>query len=243
VTQRRLCVFFRAAGIRYAIDAGSVLEVAQPGPHKTTLRGHMALKDFSQFLGGVGPLLKNAALVFDTSPTIAARIDEVDGIFDAAEATTLLSTTLTQEILSGPIKQGLLYQDALWFELELDGFRLGYPKFNRAIATVQTLKVEPCLFFTSENKSAAIPLVSVRQIVQRDNRFSAAAARDHFRGFLAFSGSLLPVFSLSSSNAPEPFLIIIETAEHRLAFTANAIHGVKSSAPDTLVVDLDGTFS
>ena len=236
-------MFFRAAGIRYVVDAGGVLEVARPGPDEETLRGHLGLRDFGQLLGGVTPLLDKAALVFDTSPTLAARVDDVDGIFDASSAQILEWTTLAAEHFSGIFKQGLLYEGQLWFELSLTGMLERPARPVRPLTVAAMATTEPCLHFESGGQLFALPLSTVRHVVSRGPTFNPQAPTGALRGALAFNGLLLPVYSVSGSDRAEAFLIAVEAGEHRAALSAEIVHGVKAPAGQSVVIDLPHTFS
>lgn len=243
VNPRRLCVFFSAAGIRYAIDAGAVLEVARPGPDDDTLRGHLGLRDFSQLFGGVQPLLDRAALVFDTSPTLAARVDEVDGIFDAAAALPLRWTPRAADHFSPRVKHGFIYEGALFFELSVTGLLEPAPRASRPLAVVPQSTGSACLWFTSGAVTFAIPLSHVRHVVARGPTFNPCAPMGSLRGALAWQDQLLAVYTLSESDRAEAFLIVAETGEHQLALSAEVVHGVKPPQGPATVVDLAHTFS
>ena len=87
---RRLSLLCDAAGARFAIPATSVLEVANPDPGGTTLRGHHTLVDLSQLLGGPAEQRPGTAVLLDTSPTLALRVGAVRGARDVADCAAML---------------------------------------------------------------------------------------------------------------------------------------------------------
>lgn len=84
---RRLCLLFEAGGVRYAIEATSVVEVAPPDMDGDSIRGFLGLRDLSQLLGGPPQARPGMAVVLDVSPTLAVRVTRVIEVADVARDT------------------------------------------------------------------------------------------------------------------------------------------------------------
>lgn len=246
LADRRLCVFFEAGQTRYAIEATSVVEVARPNLESDdeTFRGHLAIRDLSLLLGGDAEVRPGTVVVLDSSPTVAARTAKVDGVFDAAPHLSLPLSNRLVHLLAPVVRQGLVSEAGLSFELDAAEVPRGLPRQSRKLELVPTTAKGPCLVFESADLLLALPLSDVSQVAAKGPMFNAAPSVGPFIGVLMHQQRLVPVFSLTGTRA-EALLVVVELESGPVAISATRAHGVK--APDALgsaqVIDALVTFA
>lgn len=243
LTDRRLCVFFEAGRTRYAIEATSVVEVARTGGDEETLRGHLAIRDLAVLLGGDPEERPGTVILLDSSPTVAARTKRVDGVFDAAPHLTLPLPNRLLHLVAPVVKQGLVSEAGLSFELDVAELPRGLPRQAKRVELATTTAKGPCLVFDSGPLHLALPLADVSQVASRGPMFNAAPGVGSFVGVLMHQQRLVPAFSVTGDEA-EALLIVIELPSGPVALSAARVHGVKSveALGDAQVVDAVATF-
>lgn len=245
LSERRLCVFFEAARTRYAIEATSVVEVARAlGADDETLRGHLAIRDLSVLLGGDPEERPGTVILLDSSPTVAARTRRVEGVFDAAPHLTLPLPNRLVHLVAPVVKQGLVSEAGLSFELDVAHLPRGLPRQARRLELATTTAKGPCLVFESGPLLLALPLTDVSQVASKGPMFNAAPGVGSFVGVLMHQQRLVPAFSLTGTEA-ETLLVVIELASGPVALSASRAHGVKSPGAlgEAQVLDPVATFS
>jgi len=241
--ERRLYVFFEAGRTRYAIEG--VQEVARPAAGDETLHGHLGLRDFSQLLGGAAEEGASAALVLDTSPTLAVRVKSVDGVFDASGDRQLPLPRRMIPLAAPALRGGLVHEGRLFFEVDTDGVVRGLPKSTRQLERATRTPAEPCLVFESSTERFGVPLARVRQVVPAAGAFNPAPGTSAFLGAVVHQQGLCPVFSVSESRAPEAFIVIAEAGGELIGLSAQRADGVRppASLDGVSVLDLERMFS
>jgi chemotaxis signal transduction protein len=243
--ERKLFVFFEAGGVRYALPAVSVIEVAVPDEGGETVRGHLGLRDLSIVLGGEPEPGAGAALVLDTSPTRAIRVGKVDGAYDVAAMPTPALTRRIIPLLSPAVRGTFVRDGALVFELELDAVTRGLPKQTRRVELHTQAPKESALVFVSNAQRLAVPLTWVRQVVPITKAFNRAPGRGGFLGALEHRGALFPLFHLAGGDLAESLAVLLDVRGEGIAVTATAAEGVKSAerVGEAQVLDVERMFS
>lgn len=243
--ERRLYVFFEAGRTRYAIEAVGVIEVARPGADADTLHGHLGLRDLSQLLGGDDEVRPATALVLDTSPTLAVRVRQVEGVFDASGDRTLPLPRRMVPIAAPALRGGLVHEGKLHFEVDTDGVVRGLPRSTRRPERSTRPASEACLVFESGSERLAVPLSRVRQVVPAGPLFNRAPGTSAFLGAVVHQQSLCPVFSVSDSGTPEALIVLAEAGGELIGLSAKRADGVQQPAAlaEVPVLDLDRMFS
>lgn len=243
--ERRLYLLFEAGRTRYALEAVGVVEVARPGPGVETLHGHLKLRDLSELLGGGPEPRPQAALVLDTSPTVAVRVAEVEGVFDASASPRFPLPRRMLPLAAPALRGGLSYEGRLRFEVDTDGVARGLPRSTRRPERVRWGRSGPCLVFDSAGQRFGVPLPVVRQVVAAGGAFNAAPGVGAFVGALAFEGQLCPVFTVAEVEASEPLAVIVEVGGEVLGLSASRADAVAAAeALDGVeVLDVERMFS
>jgi chemotaxis signal transduction protein len=242
----RLCLLLDAAGTRYVVEAVAVAEVARPAVDQDTLHGHLGVRDLSLLLGGEDERRPGTVLVLDTSPTLAVRVREVEGVFDVTRARPLALGSRLISLLSPVVRAALTWEGRLFFELDVDGVVRGLPRQHKRPEISSRAPVGPCLQFESAGQRFALPLTVVRQVVSIGQGFNRAPGRGPFLGAVVHQDKLLPAFSLTG-NAVEPLLVLADVGAggEGVALAASRADGVKlpDALTDTPVLDLEHMFS
>lgn len=243
--ERRLYLFFEAGRTRYAIEAVGVQEVARPPPDADTLHGHLGLRDFSQLLGGADEARTATALVLDTSPTLAVRVKEVEGVFDASGDRSLPLPRRMIPLAAPAIRGGLVHEGRLFFEVDTDGVARGLPRSTRRPERFTREPSEPCLVFDSGSERLAVPLARVRQVVPAGPGFNCAPGAGAFLGAVVHQQSLCPVFAVSDTPGPEALIVLAEAGGELIGLSATGAEGVQEPAAlgGVDVLDLERMFS
>jgi hypothetical protein len=237
-------VFFEAGATRYAIEATSVVEVARSSLDEETLRGHLAIRDLSTLVGGDPEERPGTIVLLDTSPTVAARTRRVEGVFDASSHLVLSLPNRLVHLVAPVVKQGLVSEAGLTFELDAAEVPRGLPRQSRRVELATTTSPGPFLVFDSGPLHLALPLVDVSQIASKGPMFNAAPGVGSFVGVLMHQQRLVPAFSVTGTEA-EALLIVIELASGPVALSASRAHGVKTAEAlgEAKIVDAVATFS
>lgn len=242
---RRLCVFFTSGASHYAVEAVSVLEVARPSSDDELAQRHLWLRDLSLLLGGEPEARPGAALILDTSPTMAIRVREVEGVFDTSQDPELPLTNRLISLVAPAVSRALLHEDRLIFELDAQSSTRGLPRQTRRPELVTVEPTTPCLVFQSGTAQLALPLARVLQVTALGPRFNHAPGSGAFCGVMAHQRHLCPVFCVSDALELEPFIVLLELGGEVLGLTATRAEGVKQ--PEALrelrVLDLERMFS
>ena len=244
VSERRLCVFFEAGATRYAIEATSVVEVARSTQDEETLRGHLAIRDLSMLLGGDPEARPGTIVLLDTSPSVAARVRRVEGVFDAASHLVLPLPNRLVHLVAPVVKQGLVSEAGLTFELDAAEVPRGLPRQAKRVELATTTAPGPFLVFDTGPLHLALPLADVSQVASKGPMFNAAPGVGSFVGVLMHQQRLVPAFSLTGTEA-EALLIVIELASGPVALSASRAYGVKTAEAvgEARIVDAVATFS
>lgn len=243
LSERRLCVFLEAGRTRYAIEATSVVEVARAGGDEETLRGHLAIRDLSVLLGGDPEARPGTVVLLDTTPSVAARTRRVEGVFDAAPHLVLPLPPRLLHLVAPVVRHGLVSEAGLVFELEAAEVPRGLPRQAKKLELVTTAAPGPFLVFDSGPLHLALPLADVSQVASKGPMFNAAPGVGAFVGVLMHEQRLVPVFSLTGTEA-EALLVVIELASGPVALSASRAHGVKRAEQlgEAQVIDAVATF-
>jgi len=245
VGDRRLYVFFEAGRTRYAIEAVGVVEVARPPAGAGTIHGNLVLRDLSELLGGAEESGSTAALVLDTSPTLAVRVKYVEGVFDASGDRALPLPRRMIPLVAPALRGGLVHEGRLFFELDTDGVVRGLPRSTRRPERSTRPATGACLVFDSGSERLAVPLSWVRQVVPTGPAFNAAPGTGAFLGALVHRQSLCPVFAVSDTTAPEALVVLAEAGGELIGLSARRTDGVQQPAALAAVpvLDLERMFS
>jgi chemotaxis signal transduction protein len=241
---RKLYVFFEAGRTRYALEATAVTEVAHPNPGDDSLHGHHALRDLSQLLGGSDEVRPGAAVILDTSPTVAVRVREVGGVFDTSSDLFLSLPGRMIPLVAPAIRGALLHEGELVFELDREGAARGLPRQLKKPVLATLAPTTPCLVFDTGPLRLAVPLPRVLQVVPVGPAFNRAPGEGAFCGAVAHLQQLCPVFRVSDATG-EPFIVLVEARGELMGLTAARADGVKQadSLGEVPVLDLEQMFS
>jgi hypothetical protein len=245
IGERRLFLFFEAGHTRYALEAVGVVEVARPPAGAETLHGRLALRDLSVLLGAEAEPAGTAALVLDTSPTVAVRVRAVEGVFDASGDHRLALSRRLVPLLAPALRGGLVHEGRLYFEVDTDGVARGLPRATRRLERSTRAATEPALVFESGGEVLAVPLLRVRQVVPAGATFNPAPGSGALLGAVAYGEALCPVYGVSDVTAPEALVVVTEVGGECVGLSARRADGVRQAAGLTgvPVLDLERMFS
>ncbi|MBL9039217.1 MAG: hypothetical protein JNG84_11925 [Archangium sp.] len=241
VAERRLCIFFEAAGTRYALEASGVHEVAQPDESDDRRRGHHVLRDLSELMGGPPAPRPGTALVLETSPTLAIRVGHVAGVHDAGGMPSFTLPRRLNTLLSPAIRGAVVMNERLHFELETDAVAEGIsapPPVERAGLD----GAGPWLRFDSGAERFAVPLASVRHVAGLTDAFNPLPRPNALVGVMLHERTLFPVFSITSTT-PEPFVVLLDLGDGGVGLCARRADGVSASIGDAKALDVVKMFS
>ena len=243
---RKLSVFFTASGTRYVVEAVGVLEVARTLATTTNLHGNLELADFSELLGGPPLELQDpsTAIVFDSSPTLATRVNDVEGVFAAGGLPSLPLSRRLVSMLAPVVRGAVLHEQHLYFDVDPDAVVRGLPPQTRALDVETLTPTGPCLVFKSGFARFAVPLPSVKQVILSAPTFNRVPSPGACVGVVAHQGGLFPVYTLTRVPS-EPLVVLVETATETVGLCAHRADGLRP--PDGLgeaqVLDLARMFS
>lgn len=227
---RRLCVFFAAGGSRYALDAVRVLEVARVNEQGVLpISQHTQTRDLSKLLGGEAEPEVGAGVVIDVSPTIAVRVQRVDGVFDAAPLPRWPVQGRLIPLIAPAICAALEFEGRLVFELDAEGAARGLPRQSKPLER-QTREAEAGLVFRVRDERLAIPLHHVAQVIESGAHFNRCPNAGSFLGVAQHRGVLCPVFTVGALGAVEPFVVLFEVNRDLLGLSVTSVEGVRHGA-------------
>jgi hypothetical protein len=231
---RRLCLLFEAGSCRFAVEATSVTEVAEPDPDGRTLRGSLELKDLSVLLGGAAEARPGTAVVLDVSPTLALRVSRVLEVVDVAGDRLFGIPPSLREALTGVSRGALLHGERLFLELvpeavpHLPPERPSPP--TRAICLLERAP-DRGLVFESQGVLWGVPLQVVSQIVARTEAFCPLPTpHPNLAGLFPHEQALWPILSAPAlmGGAPhaEELFVLAELAGEPAGLAASRVVGV-----------------
>ena len=228
---RRLCLLIEAGGSRFAVPATSVLEVAVPDEGGATLRGHHPLVDLSALLGGAAELRPGTAVLLDTSPTLALRVNRVRGVLDVAPCPWLHVPRRVAATVE-PAVRGLIDVDGeLFLELDVEALAAGL-RPPPQLKVVDPFGPSPtrALVFETGGRLLGLPLAAVAQVVALGRSFCPLVAPTAAVGVILHQQQAWPVFSipglLGEPIASEPLVVLTEVSGDPVGFTAERARGV-----------------
>ena len=222
-----------------------MLEVARPSSDDELTQRHLWLRDLSTLLGGDAEVRPGAALILDTSPTMAIRVRDVEGVFDVSKDAQLPLSNRLISLVAPAVSRGLLHEGRLVFELDAQSSTRGLPRQTRRPELATVDPTTPCLVFGSGTTQLAVPLGQVLQVMAVGPSFNHAPGSGAFRGALAHGQQLCPVFCVSDAAELESFIVLLELGSEVLGLTASRADGVKQSTSlaEVRVLDLERMFS
>jgi chemotaxis signal transduction protein len=241
--ERQLAVFFEAGSTRYAVEAVRVTEVARPDESEVTLRGHLTLRDLSALLGGGREQRPGTAIVLDTSPTVAVRVREVEGVFDVSTSRHFALPDRLISALSPAVKGAWLREERLVFELDVGGATGAQAPSPGPLSLVTSpLALGPCLVCQAGGGRFALPLPQVRQVVPVGRSFNPTPGHGSLVGVLVHDDAVCPVYSLGAPD--EVFVVVVEVGGAVVGLGIKGAEGVRApqALGDARVIDLDRTF-
>ena len=228
---RRLCLLCEAGPSRFASPATSVLEVANPDPGGTALRGHHALVDLSQLLSGAPELRPGTAVLLDTSPTLALRVKAIRGVVDVADCPWLHVPRRLVPTLEPAVRGLLDVNGELFFELDAEALAHGVrPPPQLKVVDPFGAPLQQALVFETGGRRVGLALSSVAQVLNTSARFCPLVAPGAAAGVLLHQQQAWPVFSLPGLlGEPVPvesLMVLADVQGDGLAFTASRALGV-----------------
>ena len=244
---RRLCLLLDAGEARFALEATTIIEVAEVPPEATALRGQLPLEPLVGLLGGSLDAPGTVAVVLDVSPTLTLRLDRARGVVDVGRDPFFLLPPWLGEGLIGLLRGALVHDDVLYLELSPEGLRAppGPPRAPRLQPALTAEAPDRALLFRTGGVLHGIPLSLVGQVVRhRAEAYCALPTTEGpVLGLYAHAQALWPVCSmgrLTDGQGPlEPHLIFAEPAGQGVAICAEEILGVVEGL---VAADDPGTF-
>lgn len=239
-TGRRLCLLVEAGGARWALEASAVLEVFRPRSGKGP-RG-VSVVDLPTLFGAparpetdeADASEDEAAVVLDTSPTLAIRVDRVLEVADVAKAEVFGLPPGLGERLPLVVRGALVHDGKLFLELDPEPLaqRLPWePVPARPIFLLET-PPERALLFTSHGRAQGIPLAWVSRVVAWDDAFCPLPGCLPVLGLQPHGQALWPVHSanalIGAASPKEPLLILTELAGQNVGLSASAVAGIQT---------------
>lgn len=232
---RRLCLLVEAGETRYAVEATSVMEVAEPGAHGSTLRGMWEVKDLTTLLGGPPEQGPGMVVVLDVSPTLAVRVRSVVEVADVARAPFFLLPPGLGDALALLSRGAVLHKDRLYLELNAEALphRPGAHPASAPPRPVYLADTAPerALVFESQGRLFGVPLSLVSQVVARTEAFSMLPVQGGpVAGIFPHGQALWPICSapglLGAPALPEAFFVMTELAGQNVGLCAARVLGV-----------------
>jgi chemotaxis signal transduction protein len=245
---RRLCLLFESAAVRFAIEATSVMEIAQPDPTADRVRGNLELRDLSDMLSGLKEVRPGMAVVLDVSPTIAVRVKSVIEVVDVARDPLFQLPQLLGEHLGALVRAALLHGPQLFLELTPESLpHLSAPLPAIAPRPIYLVEETPdrALLFESHGRVYGIALTLVSQVVPCTRAFCGLPGiPGPMAGLFPHAQVLWPVFTarglLGEPSGPEELLLLTELAGQSLGLSASKVLGVQAGFTPT---DVRGEFA
>ncbi len=244
-TNRRLWVLFEAGDGQYAIEATAVLEVATPDKEGDTVGSHRALSDLSRLLGGADEVRPGAALVLDSSPTLALRVKRVVEVVDETQARGLSLPARASKLLAPVVRRALLVGSRICLVLDVDAVAQGLTRLERSPLRRDLLvNAREALVVEIGSDTWGIPLDLVHQVVPTTGP-SAIVPRDTRLGRLLWHDhQLWPIFT-ATPGAPETLAVLLDFHGDAVAVVVSRALGVRREAmlKNVPALDLENLFS
>jgi chemotaxis signal transduction protein len=224
-----------AGETRYAVEATSVMEVAMPVAHGTSLRGVLEVKDLSALLGGPPEGTAGMVVVLDVSPTLAVRVRSVVKVADVARDPFFLLPPGLADSLAPLSRGAVLHQERLYLELICEALphRVGPRAAPPPLRPVHWAEAPPdrALIFESQGRLFGVSLNLVSQVVPRGEAFSVLPVQSGpVAGIYPHAQMLWPICSvpalLGAPALPEAFFVLTELAGRNVGLTATRVLGV-----------------
>jgi hypothetical protein len=224
-----------AANGRFAVEATSVTEVAQPDANGESIRGYLELTDLSALLGGEPEARPGSGVVLDVSPTLAVRVKAILGVADVAREPFFglppgLGQSLSLWVRGAILREGRLYLELIAEALPHKPVKPPSPPPR----PVYPLEYAPdrALVFESQGRLFGIPLPLVSQVVARSDAFcTLPAPSGPVAGLFPHAKSLWPVYSapglLGGPAKAEELLVLAELAGQNVGLSASRVLGVQ----------------
>ncbi|MGQ0503973.1 MAG: chemotaxis protein CheW [Myxococcaceae bacterium] len=230
---RRLCLLFEAGGVRCAIEATSVVEVASPDPDGNSIRGFLELRDLSKLFGGAPEVRPGMAVVLDVSPTLALRVTRIVEVADVARSPFFMLPPGLSEALALWVRGAILHNSRLYLELFADALPARKGGVNVGALPLYLVEQAPerALVFESQGKLYGVALPFVSQVIAAADSFCALpSSSGPVAGLFPYAQSLWPIYStpgmLGAAPLKEQLFILAELAGHNVGLTASAVLGV-----------------
>lgn len=238
---RRLCLLFEAGNGRYAVEATSVMEVANPDADGLHIRGHLELQDLSVILGGDPEGRPGAGVVLDVSPTLAVRVKKIVQVADVARAPFFQLPPGMGDVLALLVRGAILFDGQLYLELIAEA--LPHPKAVRAGALTRPIYLldqtpERALAFESQGKLYGLPLPLVSQVVTATRAYTPLPfSTGPVAGLFPHAQALWPIYSaaglLGGPALREEMFVLAELAGQNVGICASRVLGVKAGLTAT----------
>ncbi len=239
-----LHLYFRAGGVRYAIEATSVLEVASVALSSDALRGHFVLANFAEVMGRADGPQSTAVIVFDSSPSLASRVDEVVGVLSTRQASRPPMTAALKSALAPKIQGALLNDVGLWFELTLDALQTTSPPPEPLFRLQKATPATEPLFFVLGEQLYEVPFEAVVQVLPLNGQHNLSPFGGVLFGAQCFREQALPLVACGPAAAPQ-WAVVVEVNGACFGLVADSVG--KSSHPfgsrELLSIDLVRSFS
>jgi len=247
----RRALLFTAGGVRLALRLPSVREVvAVPsGASVVVARGQPVPAVPLAVALGLPPGPGAFAVLAETSPPLALRVDSVEGIVDlgSAEVFQLPQRTLLPQpppfqgavVLGGAISLELALTSAGWIPPEAATGDWGPPP-----GTYQPAGRE--LVFERGERRYAVPVSLLSRVVEAPSVFPVPLAPPAHRGLLYHERAIHPVFDLAGlyGGAPgegAPLLLLVDAGGTAVGILADRISGAADD-PDLVRPAWDALF-
>lgn len=182
----------------------------------------------------------------DTSPTLAARVNVVAGVFDAQGLEQPHLARRLAPWLSPAVRGAIVFDGKLHFELDPATVQRGLAPQPRRIAAVP-LATTPAqaLVFESGGVRYGAPLAQVLHVGLRQGRFNPSPSPGSFLGATVHRALAAPVYGLGPLAGCEELLVLVDVYGEPMALSAARAEGVCSGPKldGVTVVDLERTFS
>lgn len=247
---RRLCLLFEAGGVRYAVEATSVVEVAPPDLDGESIRGFLSLRDLSQLLGGPAEPRPGIAVVLDVSPTLALRVGRVIEVADVAREPLFRLPQGLAEELAVVARGAVLHAGRVYLELAADALPnvqsqaqpSRAPRWASPMRPVYLAEQAPerALVFESQERLFGVALPFVSRVVSSADAFCPLpAAGGPIAGLLPLEQALWPIYSapglLGAASVREALFVLADLAGQNVGLCAARVLGVHQGFTPTAV--------
>jgi hypothetical protein len=238
---QRLCLLVTASGVRCALEATSVVEVAPGSEADGRARRFQPITDLSALLGGRAQSGAGMAILLDSSPPIALRVSEVLGVSDVSRAPFLQLPPELTALPQGAVRGALVFDGKVFLELRADALGRLKPSPNPPTATKPALLTEVAeraLVFESNQVLYGLPLTFTSQVVAMSEAACPMPIDDHpIVAIMPHQNTLWPVYSvprlLGQNGVSEPFVVLAEPAGRSVGLLAERPLGVHSGFTPT----------